>query len=196
MNFLISGGVKPSPAMEHQLPDPPTRNIFTTTATTTVQPFVWTEPDYSGTEDAIDPINEPNPSARYSITCRGDQSGEIKNGGPFRSRLNTVLGDVVNSSPLYSKAADFAYHLGAAGSHVLPVSSTQGFNTYRAYVANKKATRNEVVVFGANDGMLHVLDATGRAAHQRAGIVRFCAARGVPELERTYAASLLAPVLR
>ena len=90
---------------------------------------------------------------------RGDQTGEVQNGGAFRSRLNTVLGDIVNSSPLYSKATDFAYHFGPAGSHVLPVTSTQGYNTYRAYVGAKKSTRNEVVVFGANDGMLHVLDA-------------------------------------
>ncbi len=90
VNFLISGGVKPLPVWSINFPTPATRNIFTTTATTTVQPFVWTSLT-PAQRNAIDPINEPNPSSPVFDYLRGDQSGEIKNGGPFRSRLNTVL---------------------------------------------------------------------------------------------------------
>ena len=158
VNFLISGGARPAPLWSINLPTPATRNIFTTTATTTVQPFLWGSLS-TAQKNALDAINEPNASSPVLNYLRGDQTGEVQNGGAFRSRLNTVLGDIVNSSPLYSKATDFAYHFGPAGSHVLPVTSTQGYNTYRAYVGAKKSTRNEVVVFGANDGMLHVLDA-------------------------------------
>lgn len=80
---------------------------------------------------------------------RGDQSNEEANGGVFRSRRNGILGDIVNSDLLYVKALDFGYDS-------LPDESEK--NTYFAYVQSNNS-RTPVVYFGANDGMLHALNA-------------------------------------
>jgi type IV pilus assembly protein PilY1 len=85
---------------------------------------------------------------------RGDQSRETTAGGPYRRR-QSLLGDIVNSSPIYSKAPDFGYSAGrqpAAG----------GGPTYRAYVtANAHPTtgRRAALYVGANAGMFHAFDA-------------------------------------
>lgn len=42
-------------------------------------------------------------SAQVVDYLRGDPSQELRNGGSFRNRSGTVLGDIVNSSPYYSK---------------------------------------------------------------------------------------------
>ncbi len=61
----------------------------------------------------------------------------------FRARVNTPLGDVVNSSPVYVKAPPFKY-------------------TDTGYAAFKSAndSRAAVVYLAANDGMLHALNAS------------------------------------
>lgn len=98
----------------------------------------------------------------------GDRSGEIVFGGRLRNRgavpkdaadpsagglVNSVLGDIVNSSLTYQGRQDFGYS--AVG------SSVPGAATYSAYVLSK-ASRPAVVYAGANDGMLHAFsDATG-----------------------------------
>jgi type IV pilus assembly protein PilY1 len=46
-----------------------------------------------------------------------------------------------------------------AGSKTLPAAATQGADVYRAYITTKQTTRRPVVLVGANDGYLHVLDA-------------------------------------
>ena len=78
----------------------------------------------------------------------------------FRNRVTSILGDIVNSTPLYSKAADHGYTRKPAASVVLPVATaTQGSSLYSAYVTAKRTTRPPLAIFGANDGMLHVLSA-------------------------------------
>lgn len=68
----------------------------------------------------------------------------------FRSRPATVLGDIVNSDPMYSKNEDFGYS-------ELP-GGTPGKTTYASYVA-QKGSRMPAVYVGANDGMLHAFRA-------------------------------------
>ncbi len=95
---------------------------------------------------------------------RGDDSGEVRNGGSLRDRtivtinpltgatLGTshtrVLGDIINSNPWFVGADNFGYT-------TLP--STEG-STYAAYVT-AKSSKPKVVYVGANDGMLHAFDA-------------------------------------
>ena len=62
VNFLISGGARPAPLWSINLPTPATRNIFTTTATTTVQPFLWGSLS-TAQKNALDAIDEPNASS-------------------------------------------------------------------------------------------------------------------------------------
>ncbi|MGD0961187.1 MAG: PilC/PilY family type IV pilus protein, partial [Methylomonas sp.] len=80
---------------------------------------------------------------------RGDTSHELRNtGGIFRNRTRTVLGDIVNSSPVYTQSED-------DGFGVLPATAPEQANGgYAAYVA-AKANRTPMVYVGANDGMLH-----------------------------------------
>jgi type IV pilus assembly protein PilY1 len=77
---------------------------------------------------------------------RGNHNLEQKNGGTFRNRRDDfVLGDVVNSAPIFIGAPVFV-----SDSESVPHST---FRT--AY-----ATRRNMLYVGANDGMLHGFDAT------------------------------------
>lgn len=80
---------------------------------------------------------------------RGVRSKEVgQDGGIYRKRTR-VLGDVINSDPVFSGAEDYRYQLlgGAEG------------ESYRDFVTTTKATRAPLLLFGANDGMLHGLHA-------------------------------------
>lgn len=87
---------------------------------------------------------------------RGTASGEARNGGDFRNRPVSVLGDMINSDPAYVKDEDYGY--ANAGTGMTERSS------YAAYVTSK-ASRLPMVYIGANDGMLHGFRAdSGNAA--------------------------------
>jgi type IV pilus assembly protein PilY1 len=76
---------------------------------------------------------------------RGNQSRESSD---FRSRLK-ILGDIVNSDPFYvGTSEDYGYHL---------LSGTEG-TSYITFLTNK-ASRTPMLYVGANDGMLHGLNA-------------------------------------
>lgn len=67
-----------------------------------------------------------------------------------------VLGDFINSLPLYVKGADF-------GNRALPSTvngTSTGSSTYSAHVVAKRK-RNGIVLIGGNDGMLHGFDDSG-----------------------------------
>lgn len=77
---------------------------------------------------------------------RGDRSAEGATASTFRTRATSVLGDIVNSYPLY----------------VAPPSSKVNGTGYAAFRA-QYAGRRPVIVAGANDGMAHIFDAaTGK----------------------------------
>ena len=80
---------------------------------------------------------------------RGANTGEIRNGGPFRDRTR-LFGDIVNSAPSFVAAANFGYDR-------LPVGSP-GRDSYQSFRASNQL-RRRMVYIGANDGMLHALDA-------------------------------------
>ena len=73
---------------------------------------------------------------------RGDRTKEVSNtGGTFRDRTG-VLGDIVDSGPVYVGAPAFFY-------------SFDSYGTFRTANAN----RTPMIYVGANDGMLHGFDA-------------------------------------
>ncbi|EMR14306.1 type IV fimbrial biogenesis protein PilY1 [Methylophaga lonarensis MPL] len=82
---------------------------------------------------------------------RGSQSNEAVNGGTFRNRTR-VLGDIINSSPVFSGAPNSRYPdnwgIGAA-------ENAQPYRNFRIAQAN----RTPLVLVGANDGMLHGFNA-------------------------------------
>lgn len=139
-----------SPVWEaaNNIPSPSSREVFTlergTTGIGNGIPFEWSQLT-SGQQSDLDP--DGNGQARVGY-LRGDASNEARNGGTFRDRPDTVLGDVVNSDPYLARGQNFGYSSlpGSAGS------------SYESYLASKRS-KNPLVYFGANDGMLHAVDA-------------------------------------
>lgn len=74
----------------------------------------------------------------------GDQSNEVANGGSLRDRT-TVLGDIINSTPVISAPTD------DYGYRALPSPYGASYDTYMT----SKEDRPVMVYVGANDGMLH-----------------------------------------
>lgn len=82
---------------------------------------------------------------------RGDASNEKRNGGAFRNRTVTVLGDIVNSDPFYVGTPDYRYHL-------LPnATEAAAYTAFRQDASYQ--SRTEMLYVGANDGMLHAFNA-------------------------------------
>lgn len=79
----------------------------------------------------------------------GSSAQEARNGGSFRNRSSTVLGDVINSDPSYVGVQNFAYDF-------LDASESTSYPSFRS--AN--ASRTPMVYVGANDGMLHAFNAS------------------------------------
>jgi len=80
---------------------------------------------------------------------RGDQSKEQnKVNGTFRTRTS-LLGDIVNSDPLFVSEENFGYD---------KLSGSEGTG-YVTYLEGKSA-KNPMIYVGANDGMLHAFKAS------------------------------------
>jgi len=79
---------------------------------------------------------------------RGDQSKEQNKGGTFRTRTS-LLGDIVNSDPLFVSEENFGYD---------KLSGYEG-TLYVDYVVGK-GSKTPVIYVGANDGMLHAFKAS------------------------------------
>lgn len=78
---------------------------------------------------------------------RGDQSKEQSKGGTYRNRTS-LLGDIINSDPLFVSEENFGYD---------KLAGSEGTD-YVTYLAGKSA-RNPMIYVGANDGMLHAFSA-------------------------------------
>jgi type IV pilus assembly protein PilY1 len=91
---------------------------------------------------------------------RGNQATELAQGGSFRNRSAT-LGDIINSDPQFVGAPNFGYES-------LPLT-TPGRATYQAFVQGKLDTTGAaikpMIYVGANDGMLHGIDAESGVEH-------------------------------
>ncbi|MDN3517455.1 PilC/PilY family type IV pilus protein [Aquisalimonas lutea] len=78
----------------------------------------------------------------------GDQSEEGQSAGDFRVR-NSLLGDIVDSNPLFVGAQDYGYST---------LADDEGGDTYFSF-RNGNESRRPMLYVGANDGMLHGFDA-------------------------------------
>jgi len=150
-NALRNGTAEPAPIWSASFPVWSARTLLTSTGSV-------------GSGTTFDALSNLTPTQRGHLAnsadvlnyLRGDQSMETNNGGPFRRRYS-LLGDIVNSSPLYSKAPDFGYNAARA-----PAAAGAAAGSYPAYVAaraNAVSGRRAAVYVGANDGMLHAFDA-------------------------------------
>ncbi|MDD1620552.1 MAG: hypothetical protein LUQ11_03645, partial [Methylococcaceae bacterium] len=115
-----------------------------TTLTTKGISFNWA--NLNATQQALLTQNQVN-------YLRGDQSNEGTTAGKLRARsgTNALLGDLINSDPLYiSSARDFGYYL-------LPNPEGSSYLTFRG--STKFQARTPILAIGGNDGMLHVFNA-------------------------------------
>lgn len=123
------------------IPSESTREIFSydpTAAGTKGISFTWANlnADQKAALDSEDLVN----------FLRGDQSKE-KNSGPFRKRTQ-LLGDIINSDPWFAGGENFGYS-------ILPEGAS---GVYEAFLTAKK-NRTRMLYVGANDGMLHAINA-------------------------------------
>lgn len=88
---------------------------------------------------------------------RGDRSNEGASGNGYRTR-NSILGDIVNSTPVYVGASEIRWPntFGATGNrHFVNFVEAASTDTEDGI-----SDRTPVLYVGANDGMLHGFDAT------------------------------------
>lgn len=104
---------------------------------------------------------------------RGDQSKEQAKGGTFRNR-KSIMGDVVNSDPAYVGTEDYNYALAASLSN----SERAAYGTRR--LSSTFLSRKPMLIFGANDGILHGIDAT--LGNERFGFIPNTILSGLPAL--------------
>jgi len=78
---------------------------------------------------------------------RGDTSNEDNEDDPFRSRPNGVLGDIINSQPIYVGQPNFRYP-----DSIEPTTLESPLKLYSTF---KQTPRPHMIYVGANDGMLH-----------------------------------------
>ena len=107
---------------------------------------IWT---YDGTNGVVFSGAMLGLSADEVDYLRGDQSKEQnKLNGTYRNRTS-LLGDIINSDPLFVSQENFGYD---------KLSGLEGTD-YQIYLAGKKS-KAPVIYVGANDGMLHAFNAS------------------------------------
>jgi hypothetical protein len=118
------------------------RSIFTYSDGSQV-PFLWTELS-TDQHTALDSATADNETDNYASPIlnfiRGDRSNEFPDG--VLRRRYSILGDIVNSQPVYVANPVAAFTL-------------SGYSAYK----NSQADREGRVYVGANDGMLHAFNA-------------------------------------
>lgn len=98
--------------------------------------------DHTGTTDAL--------GANRLAYARGSRADESPSGAGFRPRnVTTVLGDIVNSDPVFVAAQDYGFSL-------LPGAEGSSYRTFR----DAKASREPMVYVAANDGFMHAFQAS------------------------------------
>ncbi len=123
-------------------------------------PFTWT--GISPAQQAFLNINPATGSAdgfgdKRLAYLRGDTSNEGNGGSSFRSRTS-VLGDIVNSNPVYVGPPDAGY-------------PDPDYQTFRTTPAN--FNRPPIIYVAANDGMLHGFCAVAGAGCAQGGAELF-----------------------
>ena len=140
---------------------PSARNIYFSNGGT-LAPFTYTNLQSAGSSGLVDTLcsksvvasqcsgyttaqlNLANTGSNLVAFLRGDRGYEATNSSnPLYRTRQHILGDIINSSPVYVGAPLFSY-------------TDTG---YAAFKTGAAATRTAVVYVGANDGMLHAFNA-------------------------------------
>lgn len=137
-----------------KIPSPGSRNIITWTGSAGAT-LEWDSLSSSQRADLAGANSQTLTSAQVTLGqqrlawLKGARDQE-QPAGNLRKR-KYLLGDVVNSDPVFVGTQDYGYSRLPAG--------TPGADSYAAYVA-AKAGKAPLLLVGANDGMLHAFNAT------------------------------------
>lgn len=131
-----------------RIPAADSRNIVTLNSEGQAVDFKWINLQTDTTRVAqLDPDSDATEAERILNYVRGDATNEGIGAGQYRQR-DSLLGDIVNSAPLYVGAPPFRYRDSLESA------------PYSAFVTAKK-NRPAMTYVGANDGMLHAFYADG-----------------------------------
>lgn len=117
------------------------RDVFTHNGSIGVE-FSWDDLSAAQQADLNGDDTDVEGKARLNWVRGSDEAG-------LRGR-DKLLGDIVNSSPVFAGRKKFNFHL---------LSDALGGDKYQNYYSTKKESRREVLYVSANDGMLHAFDA-------------------------------------
>lgn len=128
-----------------QIPEPSARSIFTRQGGAGIA-FTWEV--LNNTNRAQLNIAGDNLGESRVAYLRGERGGEQRNGGVFRNRSD-LLGDIINSDPVYVGKRDYGY------SSATGLTQTER-ESYQAFLSSTAIARRPPMLYvGANDGMLH-----------------------------------------
>ncbi|WP_421242612.1 pilus assembly protein [Aeromonas enteropelogenes] len=128
-----------------QIPEPSARSIFTRQGGAGIA-FTWEA--LNNTNRALFNIAGDNQGESRVAYLRGERGGEQRNGGVFRNRSD-LLGDIINSDPVYVGKRDYGY------SSATGLTQTER-ESYQAFLSSTAIARRPPMLYvGANDGMLH-----------------------------------------
>ena len=157
-NLDAKNNLIPAVSTDNVQPSPGSRQIYTYWPASGTINYTWaslssTQKDYFVT--ATDPANDYTNAEKRFNWSRGDATNEVTPTAAGIDRLRSrgtgtsrnIYGDIVNSTPVYIADTNYRYH-----------KLSNGGSSYAAYLATK-AGRTTKVAVGANDGMLHVLNA-------------------------------------
>lgn len=138
------------------IPSAASRNIFTHNGTSGVA-FEWSNLSAAQQTALAAPTTADGPVIVSWL--RGGSSGAVLSNAEMLRERTTVLGDIVNSDPVFVGAQNYGYTVPND-----PLVTTEPADTYQAYLDAKAASGAvKMVMVGANDGMLHAFNAqTGR----------------------------------
>ena len=142
---VLTGGICAATAATNSVQTPANRALLTWNGNTGI-PFQWANLSTSQKISLGD--------MGYVAYLRGDRTGEITTTNPNGLRARTgVLGDIVNSSPVWVGAPAFPYK-GPWNDAINSAAVAPEGTSYTGFAANN-ATRTNVVYSGANDGLMH-----------------------------------------
>jgi len=140
------------------------RSVVTSnTSGTAATPSVASGIPFSTASSTFNTIWSAVPGANANILSwlRGDPNQEARNGGAYRNRYTSVLGDIVDSGPTFSWHENFGYAALPEGVTANPNYVT--FITTKGNGAGSIYSGKGMLYVGSNDGMLHGFDAiTGK----------------------------------
>lgn len=159
------------------------REVITFNGTKGV-PFRWPSNYLSPTNDEISAsqvaaltvaASDPDDYGQKLVNfVRGDDSNE--DGVVFRDRASTVLGDIVNSDPIFVGAPyrGFPDDWGTG--------APENSDPYSTFVTNN-ASRKSIVYVGSNDGMLHGFQGTHGVAGDGQAVLSFVPSKSFNKLQ-------------